>query len=408
VKPILEIQNVSKRFLIHHQRLPYLTFRETFIGMFRASEKKETFWALSDVSFDVMPGDAIGIVGRNGAGKSTLLKILSRITPPTRGRIICRGRMASLLEVGTGFHQELTGRENIYMNGSILGMKRAEINARFDEIVDFSGVEKFLDTPLKYYSSGMQLRLAFAVAAHLEPEILVVDEVLAVGDQEFQKKCLKKMSDATGAGRTVLFVSHNLSSLKSICRTGALLRDGTLASTGSIKEVVDTYLAFHQNDEPILDCIHYFQPVVAIKAITINGSERNSLLLETDSLNITLIVEFKKRTTFELDVHLKKDEQAVISYANFVKNEVPSYEQGEYRIEYNIRLPELRSGNYKLDLYFTEPFVSWFAVCENLINVDVVNSDHHTFLNNSNLKWGSILAPGSYRRKSIPLQLTQD
>jgi lipopolysaccharide transport system ATP-binding protein len=376
--------------------------------MFRASEKKETFWALSDVSFDVMPGDAIGIVGRNGAGKSTLLKILSRITPPTRGRIICRGRMASLLEVGTGFHQELTGRENIYMNGSILGMKRAEINARFDEIVDFSGVEKFLDTPLKYYSSGMQLRLAFAVAAHLEPEILVVDEVLAVGDQEFQKKCLKKMSDATGAGRTVLFVSHNLSSLKSICRTGALLRDGTLASTGSIKEVVDTYLAFHQNDEPILDCIHYFQPVVAIKAITINGSERNSLLLETDSLNITLIVEFKKRTTFELDVHLKKDEQAVISYANFVKNEVPSYEQGEYRIEYNIRLPELRSGNYKLDLYFTEPFVSWFAVCENLINVDVVNSDHHTFLNNSNLKWGSILAPGSYRRKSIPLQLTQD
>lgn len=408
MKPILEIKGVSKRFLIHHQRLPYLTFRETFVGMFRAQEKKEAFWALNDISFDVMPGDAIGIVGRNGAGKSTLLKILSRITPPTRGRIICRGRMASLLEVGTGFHQELTGRENIYMNGSILGMRRTEINARFDEIVDFSGVEKFLDTPLKYYSSGMQLRLAFAVAAHLEPEILIVDEVLAVGDHEFQKKCLRKMSDATGQGRTVLFVSHNLPSLKSICRTGALLRDGALVSTGSIKDVVDTYLAFNQNDERIVDNIHYYQSHIAIKGITINGSEQNSLLLETNNLNIVLTVEFKKKTTFELDVHVKKDEQVVVSYSNFVKNEVPFYDPGQYRIEYDIRLPEMRSGNYKLDLYFTEPFVAWFAVCEGLISLNVVNSSHHTFLNTSTLKWGSVLASGTYSRKSVKLQLPQD
>jgi ABC-type polysaccharide/polyol phosphate transport system ATPase subunit len=399
VKPILEIQNVSKCFQIHQPGLAYLSFREKISGIFRRSEKRESFWALQDVSFVVNPGESLGIVGSNGAGKSTLLKILSRITPPTRGRIVYRGRIASLLEVGTGFHQELTGRENIFMNGSILGMKKNQIKARFDEIVDFSGVEKFIDTPLKHFSTGMQLRLAFAVAAHLEPEILIIDEVLAVGDMEFQKKCLKKMGDVTGQGRTLLFVSHNLPSLKAICRTGILLHGGKLLQAGQIREVVDTYASYHQKNEKIVQGIHYYQPHIAIKGIIINNSESNELVLETNQLEIVLTIEFKKRTAFELDVHLKKDEQVVVSYANFVKNDVQIFEAKQYRIEYRIDLPELRSGNYKLDLFFTEPFTSWFAVSENTINVQVMSSDHHTFLNSTNLKWGSVLAGGVYRKE---------
>lgn len=394
MKPIIEIRNISKRFLITHQRLPYLTIREKLSGLFSTQKKKETFWALDDVYLNVMPGDALGIIGRNGAGKSTLLKILSRITPPTKGRIVCRGRIASLLEVGTGFHLELTGRENVYMNGSILGMKRNEINARFDEIIDFSGVEKFIDTPLKFFSSGMQLRLAFAVAAHLEPEILIVDEVLAVGDGEFQKKCLRKMADATGNGRTVLFVSHNLPSLKSICTTGALLRDGKLVQTGTIKEVVDAYTSAYQRDVRIVDCLKYLQTHIVVKEIIINGSEFNSVFLEEDQLNIGVTIQFKKKTTFELDVHLKKDEQVIVSYANFVRREVQVFEPKEYHFNYKINLPELRSGRYKLDLFFTEPFVSWFAVSENMIDLEVINDRHHIFLNSTTLKWGGVLATG--------------
>jgi lipopolysaccharide transport system ATP-binding protein len=193
MKPILEIQHISKRYKIHHIPGGYLSLRERVLSAFKGSTNVEDFWALHDVSFNVQPGDSLGIIGRNGAGKSTLLKILSKITPPTQGRIVSRGRIASLLEVGTGFHPELTGRENIFFNGSLLGMKKKEIEKNFDAILDFSGTEKFLDTPLKHFSSGMQLRLAFSVAAFLEPEVLVIDEVLAVGDAEFQKKCLGKM-----------------------------------------------------------------------------------------------------------------------------------------------------------------------------------------------------------------------
>jgi lipopolysaccharide transport system ATP-binding protein len=196
---------------------------------------------LNDVSLKVFPGESIGIVGRNGAGKSTLLKILSKITPPTKGRITMRGRVASLLEVGTGFHPELTGRENIFFNGSLLGMKRREIQAKFDEIVDFSGTEKFLDTPLKHFSSGMQLRLAFSVASFLEPEILVIDEVLAVGDAEFQKKCLGKMEDVNKSGRTILFVSHNMAAIENLCQRGLLLDAGRSIKDGYVGDVVGAY-----------------------------------------------------------------------------------------------------------------------------------------------------------------------
>jgi lipopolysaccharide transport system ATP-binding protein len=245
MKPILEIKNISKKFRIKHEQKPYLSLRDGLTDLFKSKKNTdEEFWALKDISFDVMPGDTIGIIGKNGAGKSTLLKILSKITPPSSGKIITRGRIASLLEVGTGFHPELTGRENIFLNGSILGMRKIEIQKNFDSIVDFSGVEKFLDTPLKHYSSGMQLRLAFAVSAFLENEILIIDEVLAVGDAEFQKKCMGKMEEISKVGgRTILFVSHQLQSIKFLCDKGLILKEGRVfMPLGNIDGIINSYL----------------------------------------------------------------------------------------------------------------------------------------------------------------------
>ncbi len=253
-QPAILVEGLGKAYQIGHAATRYPTFREAvtrslawpvrrLLGR-QVNGTRETFWALKDVSFEIQPGEVVGIIGRNGAGKSTLLKILSRITEPTKGRAILNGRVGSLLEVGTGFHPELTGRENIYLNGAILAMKRAEIARKFDEIVAFAEVEKFLDTPVKYYSSGMYVRLAFAVAAHLEPEILIVDEVLAVGDISFQRKCLGRMQQfAEETGRTVLFVSHNLASLRALCTRGILLQQGCLAFSDAIDAAVRTYLS---------------------------------------------------------------------------------------------------------------------------------------------------------------------
>jgi lipopolysaccharide transport system ATP-binding protein len=253
-KPIISVEGISKCYRLGLAAKQHATFRDAIIGTLSAplrrfqelseeGTEEDTFWALRDLSFEVNRGEVLGIVGRNGAGKSTLLKILSRITEPTSGCVRLRGRVASLLEVGTGFHPELTGRENIYLNGSILGMRKQEITRKFDEIVAFAEIEKFLDTPVKRYSSGMYVRLAFAVAAHLEPEILIVDEVLAVGDVQFQKKCLGKMQEvATGGGRTVLFVSHNMAAVRSLCQTGILLEGGKLTLRGSSEEVVNRYI----------------------------------------------------------------------------------------------------------------------------------------------------------------------
>ncbi len=256
--PIIRVENLSKQYLLSHKKEqpkhPTLrdkivegvnTIKKTVIKSFQEKDvrtEKERFWALQNVSFDIHPGDRLGIVGRNGAGKSTLLKILSRITDPTQGRISIHGRVASLLEVGTGFHGELTGRENIFLNGAILGMSKADIQRKFDEIVDFAEVEKFLDTPVKFYSSGMYVRLAFAVAAHLEPEILIVDEVLAVGDIRFQQKCLGKMEEVGREGRTVIFVSHNMSTVSHLCSRAILLESGTLTMNSSPEKVIGAYL----------------------------------------------------------------------------------------------------------------------------------------------------------------------
>jgi len=252
---IIKVENLAKRFIISHEaQEAYNSLRDVVThkvkmafsfgkGKKRKLHTNEEFWALKDLNFEIKQGDRVGIIGRNGAGKSTLLKILSRITEPTSGRVTIDGRVASLLEVGTGFHPELTGRENIFLNGAILGMSRAEIRSKFDEIVDFAEVEQFLDTPVKRYSSGMYVRLAFAVAAHLEPEILIVDEVLAVGDAQFQKKCLGKMEDVSkNEGRTVLFVSHNMGIVSQLCKTAIYLRNGQVVEIDSAKNVINNYI----------------------------------------------------------------------------------------------------------------------------------------------------------------------
>ncbi len=242
---VIAAQNVGKMYSIQRGQKGHQSLREIMMRRLRhpfERAPREDFWALRNVSFEVRAGDVVGIIGRNGAGKSTLLKILSRITIPSQGRIELVGRVGSLLEVGTGFHPELTGRENVFLNGAILGMRRAEIAKRFDQIVDFAGVQQFIDTPVKRYSSGMYVRLAFAVAAHLQTEILIVDEVLAVGDIDFQRKCLGKMQEVAGSGRTVLFVSHNMSAVQRLCKRAILLRNGALAAAGNVDEVVAAYL----------------------------------------------------------------------------------------------------------------------------------------------------------------------
>jgi lipopolysaccharide transport system ATP-binding protein len=253
MKPIIAVEGLSKRYRIGGRQV-HNSLRDAVAGLvraplnrFRSNGSANTIWALDDVSFEVTPGEVVGIIGRNGAGKSTLLKILSQITRPTKGRVALNGRVGSLLEVGTGFHSELTGRENVFLNGAILGMTRAEIQRKFDEIVAFAETEKFLDTPVKHYSSGMTVRLAFAVAAHLEPEILIIDEVLTIGDVEFQKKCLGKMNEVTRAGRTVLFVSHDLNAINSTCERALLLHEGKIVLSGVTADVTRYYLEHTNN-----------------------------------------------------------------------------------------------------------------------------------------------------------------
>ena len=297
---VITVENLGKKYLLRHQsgQQPYVALRDVLsdgvrnlgrklLGRGDASARgaeQEEFWALRDVSFEVRQGDRIGIIGRNGAGKSTLLKILSRITEPTTGSVRIKGRVASLLEVGTGFHPELTGRENIFLNGAILGMGRAEIKRKFDEIVDFAEIEKFLDTPVKRYSSGMYVRLAFAVAAHLEPEILIVDEVLAVGDAQFQKKCLGKMEDVSAKeGRTVLFVSHNMGAVKSLCNRGVILSRGIATLDSDIDSVINSYINSDNTSDSAangnINCFDDARIISSSKSDFITNYDTASLLL---------------------------------------------------------------------------------------------------------------------------------
>jgi len=305
----------------------------------------ETILALNDVNFSVQQGEALGIIGRNGAGKSTLLKVLSRVTSPTSGVVKVKGRIGSLLEIGTGFHPELTGRENVYLNGAILGMKKAEVARKFDEIIDFSGVEKFIDTPVKRYSSGMYVRLAFAVAAHLDPEILIVDEVLAVGDAEFQKKCLGKMGDVAHDGRTVLFVSHNMSAIESLCKNASLFDHGKLIALGPVSQVVKQYM--HDN-----------------KSIGIvNRDNRKLKLIGSTYKEYCIDEDIEVKLTFQtdqVDLEQVKINIAILDSTGMKIIRLQSELLGEtfsllrettYEIAFQIKKPNLVPGIYSLDVY---------------------------------------------------------
>ena len=285
----ISVSNVSKKYIIGKQKDS--SFRGALQGVFnRKSIQGDEFMALSDLNFEIKKGEVLGIIGKNGAGKSTLLKILSQITKPTTGRIEINGRVASLLEVGTGFHPELTGRENIYLNGTILGMSRKEVSSKFEEIVEFSGVEKFIDTPVKHYSSGMYVRLAFAVAAHLEPEILIIDEVLAVGDAEFQKKCLGKMKDVANEGRTVIFVSHNMSAVKTMCKKGLVLSKGEVKFFGDVDEAVGNYFGVNdisQQNLIFFDDI-FVKDLFSLKLISIENTGKGFDLPLEENLEIQI------------------------------------------------------------------------------------------------------------------------
>ena len=324
-------------------------------------------WALRNINFKVEQGDVVGIVGKNGAGKSTLLKILSRVTSPTIGNIKIRGRIASLLEVGTGFHPEMTGRENIFMNGSIMGMTKAEIKGKFDEIVDFAGVAKYVDTPVKRYSSGMMVRLGFAIAAHLEPEILVVDEVLAVGDAEFQKKAIGKMQDVSkGEGRTVLFVSHNMAAVRSLCTRGVLLKNGMIDFIGNIPDTLEHYLKIDDSaqKDKIIDNVKFTKSTLKITNIEINGTELSESTIQSNQRELKIMIKGHSQEELHYDVMLILHNKDGMPYATYAKGhymgEIQHLPAGYFTIERTIELPEvLTRGAIYIDLFLHHPMVEY-------------------------------------------------
>jgi lipopolysaccharide transport system ATP-binding protein len=362
------VENLSKKYILGEQQQRTLrgalaTGMSALKQRFRAGKRRSPdkqgheFWALQDVSFEIQRGDRIGIVGRNGAGKSTLLKILSRITEPTQGQIRIRGRVASLLEVGTGFHPELTGRENIFLNGAILGMSKAEICRKFDEIVAFAEVDRFLDTPVKRYSSGMYVRLAFAVAAHLEPEILIVDEVLAVGDAQFQSKCLGKMQDVTQGGRTVLFVSHNMAAVRQLCNRALLLERGHLTFTGTGEEAVSRYLS-HPSAQTTGD--RYISPygIELVKATLhdADGLVTSSLVFDRDYALRIVLHGHESLTNCGVVVRLFDAVGTLVSTICSIEEGIDPFLLKD-RIEVNFDLPQLAllPGRYRASVYIFRP-----------------------------------------------------
>ncbi len=376
-KTVITIENLSKRYFVGHRsqrREGYVTLREALsrevhnftrkaVDLLRGREviqgdEVEEFWALRNISFDVKEGEVVGIIGRNGAGKSTLLKILSRITEPTEGRVELRGRVASLLEVGTGFHSELTGRENIFLNGAILGMTQREIRKKFDEIVAFAGVDRFLDTPVKRYSSGMYVRLAFAVAAHLEPEILIVDEVLAVGDAEFQKKCLGKMRDVSQReGRTVLFVSHNLAAVADLTSRAIVLNAGSISANGLVSDAISNYLS-QASDKSVYENI----PTKALssphlKRVEILTSEPNGVHQFNRGLEVRILISHLSPMTkacFSFNI-VNQFQNAVVHAWALYPDIRYGTSSGETLLVCRFPSLKLNVGHYHLRTHLTEP-----------------------------------------------------
>ena len=376
--PVITVENLGKRYLLNHAPR-HDTLRDTLThgvrGLLRRvtlrdAPSSEEFWALREVGFSIERGEVVGIVGRNGAGKSTLLKILSRVTEPTTGRVRLRGRVASLLEVGTGFHPELSGRENIFLNGAILGMSQLEIRRKFDEIVAFAEVERFLDTPVKHYSSGMYVRLAFAVAAHLEPEILIVDEVLAVGDAEFQRKCLGKMqSVAHSEGRTVLFVSHNTSAVQNLCSRLLLLTGGRLTFAGGVAEGLQHYLdaGAQKSASAVAHQVVAGGSPLRCLELTVNGRADDQLDLPDARapLTIEMLLDVTAPCRVSLESYLADAYGSRLGFAS------PGHEAGSlhvhdlapgrHRLQARLTLPQLLRGRYQLEFVLVQPFVARFV-----------------------------------------------
>jgi lipopolysaccharide transport system ATP-binding protein len=389
---IIAVESLSKRYLVGHQSAQpgYVTLRDMVGREVRNFMRKaadfvhgrqivqgdevEEFWALKDVSFEVKRGEVLGIVGRNGAGKSTLLKILSRITEPDGGRAILRGRVASLLEVGTGFHPELTGRENIFLNGAILGMSRAEIIRKFDKIVAFAEVDRFLDTPVKHYSSGMYVRLAFAVAAHLEPEILVIDEVLAVGDAEFQKKCLGKMDEVARGGRTVLFVSHNMAAFKGLTSRGILLDAGRVAFSGASEQVIQRYTQMTKS--PKVDNANWGKgahTVIRDVCLFDKNGLQTTQYIPGEPLNIEVVFDTDGSRGMSLEIFLTDataTRLGLISTYQFYGRSLPQRE-GRYRTRIKLNPLWLASGNYGFDVATSIVNSDWDHVVESAVQFNV-------------------------------------
>lgn len=386
----IAVEYLSKKYIIGHQKQErYTALRDVLANgakclahklchPFAASENDPTheeFWALKDISFDIKQGDRVGVIGRNGAGKSTLLKILSRITEPTTGQIRIRGRVSSLLEVGTGFHPELTGRENIFLNGAILGMRKAEIKSKFDEIVAFAEVEKFLDTPVKRYSSGMYVRLAFAVAAHLEPEILIVDEVLAVGDAQFQKKCLGKMEDVGKEGRTILFVSHNMVAVKTLCSRGIVLNKGQVMYQGGVEDAVEQYVGQDSLDKNQI----YWDNIsiapeneyIRLKSISIKALQGSIIDIES---GVEITIGFHNKTAgrhLGLALHLLTLEGLCLFTTGIFLSSHSEAEIGVFSTRCVIPPHLLNVGVYKIDLLFTESRRDLLFKIEDVISFEV-------------------------------------
>lgn len=417
MESIIQVKNISKKYNINQQRGGYVALRDVLANVIKkpfsyAKHKameitgkagREEFWALKDINFSVEKGEALGIIGANGAGKSTLLKILTQITPPTTGEITMEGKVASLLEVGTGFHPELTGRENIFLNGAILGMRKEEIEKKFDEIVEFSGIGKFIDTPVKHYSSGMYVRLAFSVAAHLEPDILLIDEVLAVGDANFQKKCLGKMDEETKkSGRTILFVSHNMTAIQNLCERCILLKNGKIDMIGKTNEVVKTYLNQNIDGENTGIYIHnqkndllknnVVQLISAKLTNNLNNIRTKFNVDENIFINIEYLIK-NEISHFIIDIVLRNEQGVNVIHSidsDNNKNLKNLKKHGTYSVQCKIPCNLLNEGKYFISIGGRIPNVKQFFAARNSLAF-CINSTSITTRRDSiiypNLEW---------------------